>query len=816
MVKFGAHSKDTDFTARELEILQLIANGMSNREIAGELVISIETVRWHNKQLYSKLGVNSRTQAIAHAHTIGLLDGDTPVAPLPAITHNLPTQPIPFVGRSQELEDLFALLADPLVRLITILGPGGMGKSRLALEIAKRLVEPVHESSMPSIPFTDGIFFVSLAPLTKTDNLASIIGDHIGLQFFGTNDPKQQLIDYCRSKSMLLVLDNFEHLLDNASLVSDMLAHASNLQVLVTSRERLNLLEETLYRIKEMAFPDSDQFQDIHEYDAVNLLLQRVRRVRPDFELNADTTRHIIHICQLVQGMPLGILLASSWADSLSLAEIASEISQSLDFLDTDMRNLPPRLRSIRAVFERSWNLLSEDEQAVFMKLAVFHGGFTREAAESVASASLRHLTVLVNKSLLSRDRETGRYDVHELLHQYAAGKLDETPGQEDDSLDQHSDYYCDLLHLKQDDLWKGTTGEQEVLRDMQNIRVAWRRAVMRNKFAAIRKADSGIFSLFEYQGWWAEAANNFEWAAEHLRTAPPSPAQRAALGSVLANGGHFFRRVQLIEEGKRLALESISVLSIDEAGVEKSFANIFLHSHGAGYSPEIIEDYAEMKALLDENLAIYQEIDHTRGLSATLNTLGNVAHSHRDYDQARSYYQQALELARRVNATRDMGWSLIGLTWVARDQSEYKEAREYILENLAVANETGPRLSLHLYELGQIEYLLHNFEETIQAFHKLFKINVDKPFLDYQSLDAFIWLCHIWIQEEVTEEVVEILTLVRKHPATRQETRDEASQMLSTLEGQLPADLFAAAVERGKSLQLEAVIRDWLIKLEE
>jgi tetratricopeptide (TPR) repeat protein len=279
---------------------------------------------------------------------------------------------------------------------------------------------------------------------------------------------------------------------------------------------------------------------------------------------------------------------------------------------------------------------------------------------------------------------------------------------------------------------------------------------------------------------------------------------------------GFYFRRVGRIDEGKRLSLESLSVLSAVDARMEKAYANMFLHSHGSVYSPEIIEDYTEMKALLDESLSTFREIHYERGIAQSLNTLGNVARDHQDYDQARAYYRQALEFARSVNAPRDMGWALIGLAWVARDEGKYGEARDYILENQAVANETGPRLSWHLSELGRIEYLLGNYEAAMRAFYEVLKITVDKLYLGWQSLDVLLWLCRLWAQDDRSEWIVEVLTLIREHPATLPETREEAARCLTELESQLAPESFTAAVERGQLLEIEVVVRDILINLED
>ncbi len=368
-------------------------------------------------------------------------EGASPVTPTPTTErplHNLPVQPTPFVGREEELASLARLLADEDLQLITILGPGGMGKTRLALEASQR----------QSAAFSDGVYFVALAPLTAPEQMPPAIAEAVRFSFYDGGSPREQLIDFLREKQMLLVLDNFEHLLEGTALVAEILQNAPAVRVLATSRERLNLQSETVLLLDGMDFPEWETPEDAAAYSAVRLFLQSAHRMQPDFALSADNIGYVARICRLVQGVPLGIVLAAAWIGMLELSEIASEIERSLDFLESDLRDLPERQRSLRAVFEYSWNLMSEHERDVFMRLSVFRGGFTREAAQEVSGASLKTLMTLVNKSLLRRD-PSGRYDVHELLRQYAEARLHGNAAAEADTRNRHSTFYTTLLALQ-------------------------------------------------------------------------------------------------------------------------------------------------------------------------------------------------------------------------------------------------------------------------------------------------------------------------------------------------------------------------------
>jgi serine/threonine protein kinase/predicted ATPase len=407
----------------------------------------------------------------------------------PHYLHNFPVQTTPFVGREAELNALKTLISDPMNRLITILGPGGMGKTRLVLEAGAQ--------QLGYGQYAQGVFFVSLAPLVSPEFIVTTIAEAIHFQFYPGGEPKHQLLEYLHDKSMLLILDNFEHLLMGVSLVSDILQAAPNIKMIATSRTKLNLQEEILFRVEGMDFPDWKLPADALEYSAVKLFLQSASRVRPNFDLHPNDLLYLARICRQVQGMPLGILLAAAWIDMLSLAEISQEIEKNIDFLETEQHNVPTRQRSIRAVFEYSWNLLSGDERTVFAKLSVFRGGFTREAAEKIAGGTLRTLAALVNKSMLRRDPD-GRYDVHELLRQYGELQLNEQPETKRSVFNAHCHYYA--AFMKACDAHVHSNSEaatmQTIERDFDNILMAWEWAIDNGDESAIRQI---IFTLDRY-----------------------------------------------------------------------------------------------------------------------------------------------------------------------------------------------------------------------------------------------------------------------------------------------------------------------------
>jgi predicted ATPase/transcriptional regulator with XRE-family HTH domain len=401
------------------------------------------------------------------------------------LTSSLPFQPTTFVGRSTELAAIARLLANPACRLLTLHGPGGIGKTRLALAVA----------ASEAAAFPDGVAFVALASISMPSQIVSAIGEALRLSFVGQSDPTSHLLSELRERHMLLVLDSFEHLLEGADLVSDMLAQAPQVTVVVTSRERLNLQAEWLFNVDGLVFPQqqphapatSQNLATLAAYSAVELFVQRARQVQPALAIDEATLTTIVQICQHVAGLPLAIELAATGLRTLSLAAIEQQIRANLDGLAVSYRDVPARHRSLRAVFDHSWNLLSESERTAFSQLAVFRGGCTVEAAEQVAGATLPMLIVLVDKSLLRKDSEGPpwaidrsaldagselRFVMLEPLREYALEQL-VARGEEEMVRHAHATYYLALAEARMAQ-WDSPTAEVAIAqldREYDNLR---------------------------------------------------------------------------------------------------------------------------------------------------------------------------------------------------------------------------------------------------------------------------------------------------------------------------------------------------------
>jgi len=549
----GEYERARDYAWRQVEMepWQEQAHRQLMRLLAlsgqrGAALAQYETCR---DLLAEELGVEPAAETTVLYEQIrdGTLEGPVPSPPRPPMPpHNLPASLTPFVGRETELAEIQDRLRDPACRLLTLVGPGGSGKTRLALEAAGEFI-----SGDQVDRFSNGVYFVPLPPLRSAESIVPAVAQVLNLPLYtdaGTTaevEPQQQLLNYLRSKDMLIILDNFEHLLEGAGLVTDILKTAPEIKILATSRARLNVQGEHPFVVPGMDYParipgpeaERGEPKDIARYSAIGLFLQGVRQVQPGFEPAADDLADIAHICHLVQGMPLGILLAAAWIEMLTPARIASEIEQSLDFLESGWRDAPERQRSLRAVFDHSWNLLTEREREVFQGLSVFHGGFTRQAAEQVADASLHELKALMDKSFLQL-MPSGRYEMHELLRQYAAQKLEGSPGVRKAVHERHSAYYTDVLQQWQAD----QKGRQQpaplawMEADSENIRAAWDWAVEQEQVERLDRAMEDLAWFYHDCGRYQEGEAAVRAAADRLAVPANLSPQASYHGVALAH----------------------------------------------------------------------------------------------------------------------------------------------------------------------------------------------------------------------------------------------------------------------------------------
>lgn len=639
----------------------------------------------------------------------------TPTPEPAARRHNLPAQTTPFVGRKAELAELARLLGDPAARLVTILGPGGMGKSRLAIETAGANLGR----------FPDGCYFVELAPLGDPESIPSAIADATGYQFRADEGQQAQVINFLRNKSLLLMMDNFEHLVIGAELVTDILQAAPAVKVLATSRQRLNLSGETVFTIGGMDFPDWETPEDAMAYSAVQLFMQSARRARVDFELQPDDLHYVARICRLVQGMPLGILLAAAWVDTLSPGEIADEIGRSVDFLESQMQDLPDRHRSMRTAFEYSWKLLDGAEQDAFARMAVFRGGCSREAAQQVTGASIRMLTTLVSKSLLQRSAQSARFTVHELLRQLAGEQL-AASGQAEAMQAAHSQYYLAYLADREADLRgrRQLPALDEIDADFENIRAAWLHAVEQGDADAVDQALEALDLTTSFRSRFGEGAELFHKARARwpladgpdaclagrllTRYPDPDPGQEAAFRHALQAARQHCAQADvayaLNQLGRYLSHQLFDVegfpLMEEALAIYQALGNNFAAARvlddiafGYGYI-----DVRRRIAYAEESLAIRRHIGDRVGEASVLLNLGVAYWWAGLHEEGRKIAIEALEVARQMRDWRNVAWHSLLMVELLVLTGHPDESRPYLEEVRRISQELGdPDLAIEV-----------------------------------------------------------------------------------------------------------------------
>jgi len=678
----------------------------------------------------------------------------------------MPRPGTPFVGREKELAEITRLLADPDCRLLTLVGPGGAGKTRLALQIAGSL----------GAVFPGGVVFVPLAPVSSPELVVRAVAAALQFKFkelsnvTNERDPLQtpgyQLLDYLREKELLLLLDNFEHVIPAAGLVSDILAAAPGVKVLATSRERLNLAEEWALAVAGMAFPEEERGAP-QEYGAVRLFVQVARQVQVGFETADADWRAMAHICRLVEGMPLAIEIAASWVRVLSVSEIATEIERSLDFLTTARPGVPERHRNLRAVFEHSWTLLSESERAAFCKLSIFHGGFTREAAAQVAGASLKLLLALADKSLVRRSPD-GRFDLHEVLKRYAAEKLDEAPRQKADTQEAYHHYYLAMLQDLADGL-KGPAQRETLDRlelEYDNLRAAWLLTAEIGDLAELELGLMALCVIHDFGQHYRQVGELLGPVLKRLRPQVQAENQdvplfisalalslsllilynsRSLENSALAEGAYLEVIDLLPRLGPGLArayvLKNIDfgAFTMPPEQVVQNYqecSRIFKEAGDAWGVTATILTYAsteqlekgrleQFRSLGEQALASSQAIGSRWGMALSYHFLALGAFWASEYDKGLDYGQLAHDLYLEFKDRWRAMEAQVQIGRIETDLGRYDTACCHFEENLQFAEEMGARYFVALNQdcLGYVELLRGNLELAAQYYRKSLEV---------------------------------------------------------------------------------------------
>ncbi|MEM7115366.1 MAG: protein kinase [Chloroflexota bacterium] len=651
-----------------------------------------------NHRLGSMRLVSAELEAILAGKTESALPTFIPTSP--TVVRQLPKEATPLIGRQREIDAIDQLLIEPSCRFVTIIGPGGMGKTRLSLAVA---------SQIDATDFADGIYFLPLAVLQTADLILPALAETLGLAA-DTENLQKQLTYFLHDKRMLLVMDNFEHLLDGASIVSQLLEAAPHLKIIATSRERLNLAGERIFALHGLAFPAGETAVSPEKHTAIQLFIQQARMVQPGFAAVEQDWQPIARICQLVEGVPLALVLAASWLEALSLSEIAAEITDSLDFLETDGRDVPARQRSVRAVFETSWKRLADQEQETYKNLSVFQGGFTRQAAQAVAKANIRVLRRLVNKSLL-RLGPNGRYDILELLRQYAEEKLNESSSDASQKRDRHSAYYGSFLESLQNELnsQKQQEALQKIAVELANVRSGWQWALSRlpeqpGWVDTVAQYVIPVFHVYDTRSRFQEGEEAFRQAAHALekywRQSGVSPITPKVLGQVLGRQGWFAFHLGQQETAVYLLQHSLALLSNSAQPSDRIFSLNYL-----GAVQMHRGNYDAAQTHLEDCLAICRQTNNRFGTSVSLNILARIAYLQGDYARAIERCRESIAIKQALGDEWGITFSLTYLGLIAQAQGRHEEAANFFNDSLAISERVGDRrgVATSLTHLGDL-----------------------------------------------------------------------------------------------------------------
>lgn len=718
----------------------------------------------------------------------------------------LPDEPAPLVGRRKELSVISQFVADPAKRLLTIVGPGGIGKTHLALAAAK-LCKNI---------FLDGVCFLFLSSVSSSSSILPAIAKHLGIAFGEYADTEERVIDYLQRREMLFVLDNFDHLLAGRNEL-DRILDLPHINIIVTSRQRLGHRAEHLLEISGLSYSTNEHGEDdsADEQSAIQLFYQCAAQLQQDPATIPE--KDVVRICQLVAGLPLGIELTAKWLRILSTDEIVSRLEKDLNFIiSSDQARL-------HTVFEHSWRMLTAEERAVFRKMSVFRSGSSQEATEVVAGATKDILFALVDKSLLRRTR-AHRYEMHPLIRQYAKTKLVANEAEFNNIQVRHSNYFLQYLHDR--DPSKGSKQKKYLYLltgDIENIRKAWRLAIEHHRRESIKRVQFALWAVYEINGWFREGYNMFAYAAQmgDQTNKNDRPTATQLHISILGRQAWFAYRLGNGQESQTIARECLALLEHEEIDLpaEKAHA-LFLRGiisffignykqaesdllnslsicrlskeqlvslftlHALSLLTYSTGAYSKTKSYLEEAILISRNNLDLRGLSVSNILYGRMSFAIEDYAQAEKLLKEGISVSQRLQDRFGIMLHHFFYGEIICQQGDFYSARAYLEESLVLALAIGERWFVAdiCRALGNIWFHLDNRQQSRLFYCRAIKLAQELNALP-TILACFTGLARLLAQEG--EETSQILAasfakIAEKHPASSYQTREKAEKLLS------------------------------------
>lgn len=634
--------------------------------------------------------------------------------------HNLPPQATQFVGREPELAELGRLLSQPNGRLLSILGPGGVGKTRLALQFAQQIV--VHQPGL----FLHGIRFISLVSIDQAQFLIAQIADVVNFPLRGSDRPESQLIDYLAEKEMLLILDNFEQLVGKetaVSFLSTLIRRCPQINLIVTSRMRLNLPEETVFDMRGLQFPRQKAFVAAENYGAVQLFIQNARRYLRAFQPSDADMASIIQTCRLLDGIPLGIELASAWVRFLSCDEIVADLTASLDMAEQEMLQASGQHKTLHAAFDRSWALLDKNLQKKLCQLALFRGKFSREAAQQVAQASLAHLVRLMDSSWLRRTEGGAvRFEMLLIMRQYALEKLVQMEDIRSAVAQRFIHFYNAFLAERYAKLRGDNQLDalNEIHIEIENIQQMVTLALEAKMLAPIETAVSTLFYFYDTRSQFLAGRTLFEMMHDDVDAFPDSPEKERVLAKLQARLGWF-----RFHQGQYQACRAMLQSSAERLITLGSEADAVFSLNYLGAVNRHFGDYAQADSALNEALALAKAHADPFGASISLNILGQVASLRGDFERARELCEEAHALKQQIGDRWGMTHSLLYLGRVAEATGDLAQARALFEESMAISKQFSDQRGVAFghQNLGDVALAERAYDAAVSHYERALQL---------------------------------------------------------------------------------------------
>ncbi len=691
---------------------------------AGQKTVALAAFQAFREQLLKtfEVDVSEETQELIQAIKSDTLKTEKPSRPLTKPQPKRSSQPL--LGRQQELSELTNLLKNPECRALCLMGPGGVGKTRLAQELSQQLLAD----------YEHGVYFVPLASISKPEEITNAIASSLSFTFYGRTEPKVQLANYLRNKTMLLLVDNLEHVLEGASILAELLAEVPELKLLITSRQLPELAEVWPFALQGLSYQEP-------ESDAENLFVQLATKQQPRFQVSEAALENIRQICKLVEGLPLAIELAASWVRELSPKEILEQLGRSFEILKRDGQR---QHDSMGAVFDYSWQLLSPEQQTLLAQLSVFRGGFTSAAAEAVAGVTPYLLLSLQNRSLLTKD-EAGRYGLHELVRQYAERKL-EQPSHES-VLEKHLRYFQSLAGQADKNLrdeyqieWK-----TRIRTEHNNFNHALEWAFKhRLNDALVLTAYLGRYwhsrgLLQEGETWLKKAiANSDNVSAE-------TQAQLYVFHAAIVIGKGDYKEAETLEPTARAFFQRFNNPSL-----EAEYCN------SIGWKETTKQNYDQATTILQRGLKLAAQAGDKSIKNYLLLNLARLAGFQNDTETALNIQQECLDLARERRDTQLVMTCLSNMAWLNLGKEEYTTSITQSEEALVMAKLVDDQGTIAIIQgnLGYAKWQLGNYVEGEQIYRQHLLLMFEHGNMPY-FVDNTFELAQFWTHLGFTKDAV-------------------------------------------------------------